>query len=128
MGDNVRFPEFVIALPSLQHIGQALGDQERAIQDIETQAALFSQVKVAVVGGVAEVAGGDDIFGIVAFGVTFGQQVVPGQCEPGVEGLGPIRAAVDTGEVVTLVDGEGVAAEGVSVGGHGIVFLISVHD
>lgn len=82
MGDNVRFPEFVIALPSLQHIGQALGNQERAIQDIETQAALFSQVEVAVVGGVAEVAGGDNVLGIVALWMTFGQQVIPGGNPP----------------------------------------------
>ena len=106
---NVLLPKLTVALSRFEHVRQALGDQEGAIQDIEAQAAFFRQVKVAVVGGVAKVAGGDDIFGIVALGVTFGQQVVPGQGEPGIERLGSIHAAIDAGEVVALVNGRNVA-------------------
>ena len=72
-----------------------------------------------IIGSIAEVAGGDDELRIVALGVTFGQQVIPGQGEPGFEGTSSIRAAVDAGEVVTLVDFKGVTAQGVSMGGHG---------
>ena len=104
--------------PFCHHVGQALGDQEVAVQNIEAQAARLGKVEVAVVGGVAEIAGGDDKFRIIPLWMTFGQQVIPGQGKPGFEGLSAIRAAVDAFEMIALVDIKGVAAQGVGVRGH----------
>lgn len=73
----IFLPKLAVALAGLEHVGQALGDEEVSIQNVEAQAARLGQVKVAIVGSVAEVAGGDDELWIIALGVPFGEQMIP---------------------------------------------------
>src|SRR5271157_3750040 len=111
---DVLLPEVLIAPASLFDIAETLCDQFIRGETIKPQAPLLRLVEVPIVGGVAEHAGCDDVIEVATIGIALRRQMIPRERQPISERLRTIKAAIATLEVVALVNGEGVAPQGIA--------------
>ena len=54
-------------------------------QAVERETPFERKVEVAVIRGVTEVTGGDDVLRVVPFRMSFGKEMVPRKREPSIE-------------------------------------------
>jgi hypothetical protein len=111
-------PKGLVAVSRPLDKRQALGHQLFWREAIQRKATRYDLVEVSIVRCVAKHASRNDVVGVVAVGVALGQEVVPGQREPGSKGQRSIQSAIAALEPIPAMNLERVPSKGIPIGRH----------